>query len=311
MENSRKITTPGLIILLIASVTFLGILLCVYKNRLDKQMITDDGRLAAIKSLSETISDLKLEVKILQTDIMIARSSSAKIDKAKLQLTEWVYKHSQISQTMAEEIVNNISKSSCPLFLLSLIKTESNFNPTAVSSKGAMGLGQIMPLHKKALIEAGILKEMRDVFDISTAVKATEFIWRLKIAQANGDINRALALYLGGNDRRYVNQILKDYFQLNYLCKKPLINKKMSKEIKAENVEDNVEIIKEYVYIVKSGDTLSKIAKKVYGKVNQNILESIKNNNPDVKNMAFISVGQEIILPTIYIGGILKSPNIN
>jgi LysM repeat protein len=242
---------------------------------------------------------------------MIARSSSAKIDKAKLQLTEWVYKHSQISQTMAEEIVNNISKSSCPLFLLSLIKTESNFNPTAVSSKGAMGLGQIMPLHKKALIEAGILKEMRDVFDISTAVKATEFIWRLKIAQANGDINRALALYLGGNDRRYVNQILKDYFQLNYLCKKPLINKKMSKEIKAENVEDNVEIIKEYVYIVKSGDTLSKIAKKVYGKVNRNILESIKNNNPDVKNMAFISVGQEIILPTIYIGGILKSPNIN
>ena len=322
MEDLKKIATCGLTILLITGVTFLGILLCVYKNKLNKQMITDDGRLAAIRSLGRTISDLDLEVKNLQIDLIIIKGSNTIVDRAKPQLTEWVYKHSQISRAMAEKIVDNVSKSSCPLFLLALIKAESNFNPTAISSKGAMGLGQIMPIHKKALIKAGILKEMRDIFDVSTAVKATEFVWKMKMSEADGDINKALSMYLGGNNYKYINQILKDYFQLNYLCKKPLIDKKVSLTTKKANNHDcwdqDIEEREDpdrdreyYTYIVKSGDTLSKIAKKAYGEVNRNILESIKNSNSDVKNISSINVGQKIILPTIYIGGTLKSPNIN
>ncbi|HUV84651.1 MAG TPA: lytic transglycosylase [Methanosarcinales archaeon] len=280
---------------------------------------------------TEIQGNLESEVKELKSTIERVLSTSNKIDQARPQLVEWVYTHSRISRKMAEEIVDNVKESSCPIFLLALMKTESNFNPTAVSSKGAMGLGQIMPLHKKALTEAGILNEMRDIFDISTSIKATEFVWQLKMAEAGGDINRALVLYLGGHDGGYENRILKDYFLLNYLCTKPLMDQKAelvptqdkisagknsepgkTEKSKSKKIEKSV-INNEggdLVYIVKSGDYLSKIIQEAYGITNLVIMNAILDRNPSIGNPDIIEINQRITLPVVKIGNVKLIPNV-
>jgi len=316
MSNSRKfqvyiMITVFAFIAMAALMTFAGFAKC-------KKQLRD--RPTTVKMLEKKVSELNSKIRTMKLNIIAAKNSKSSIievNKAKPQLVKWVYKHSHISNSMAKEVVNNISKASYPLFLLALIKTESNFNPTAVSNKGAMGLGQIMPFHEKVLVEAGILEEMRDIFNIPIAIKATEFIWETKMLKARGDINKALALYLGNNDRGYVNQILRDYFQLTYLCKEPLVGEKLiSKSQKAaiSSIEDQVSRDrnkKKNIYTVEKGDTLSKIVIMVYGESNQNILESIKSINPEIKDIALIQIGQKIVLPSIYVRNVYIVPDLS
>ena len=212
-------------------------------------------------------------------------------EKYKQFIVDWVYLHSNISCLMAERIVNEANSTSYPLFLLALMKTESNFNPTAISSKGAMGLGQVMPVHKAKLVEANILVEMRDIFDIPVAIKATEYLWKAMIVKARGDINEALHLYLGCYKKSYVTQILKDYFYLSYLNKGIIPKQKRV-------VEEAGKTRKEQVYVVQEGDNLTKIVLLEYGRVSQEILDSIVEQN-GLQGEDRIDVGQRIILPEL------------
>jgi len=135
-------------------------------------------------------------------------------------VSDWVYKNSShISKKMSQEIVVNVFKTNDPLFLLALIKTESTFDPTSISSKGASGLGQVMPEHKKRLIDAGILKEFKDIFDIQTGVKATEFMWDLHLKEQKGNVVKALTKYLGKKNDTYINQVLSDFDILRKMVK--------------------------------------------------------------------------------------------
>jgi len=315
MRNFKKWLSEVLIVIFAINIVALGILSCYYKAQLNKQITISNDRLETIDLLGDRISELESDLKLSH----VVNGENNRINRARPQLAKWIYRHSKISRSMVDEILDNVAKSSHPLFLLALIKAESNFNPTAISNKGAMGLGQIMPMHEKALIKANILKEMRDVFNISIAVKATEFVWKMKMSSANCDINKALAMYLGGNNHKYVNQILKDYFQLNYLCKKLAAHKEASIESKetvdnkpkSSDNEYNKEKLAndKFVYTIKSGDTLSKIAKNTYGEMNKNILNSIMNNNPSIKNAGSIQIGQEIVLTGVYIRGNYRVPN--
>ena len=296
--------------------------------RFAHQMTLLDQHVQIEKSLEKKVKELEATVKRVV-------STSNKIEQARPQLVEWVYKHSRISRAMAEEIVDNVKESSCPLFLLALMRTESSFNPTAVSSKGAMGLGQIMPMHKKSLKGAGILKEMRDVFDIPTAVKATEFVWEAKMQAAAGDINRALALYLGAHNGSYVNRILKDYFHLNYLCRKPLMEQKAGL-VPAANVDKNKEVKRtlkvlemqkvlkkapgrsagssisdEAIYTVEKGDYLSRIAYDAYGRSSFTILNAIKDRNPEIEDLDVIDIDQKIVLPVVKVGSTILTPDLS
>ena len=129
-------------------------------------------------------------------------------------LTEWVYKHSMISRNMASQIVDGACRTKYPLLLLALMKTESHFIPTAVSEMGAMGLGQVMYYHEAKLIKAGILVEIRDIFEIPIGVKSAEFIWTLKLKKAQGDVVTALTFYYGEKDKEYTKGISGDYYEL-------------------------------------------------------------------------------------------------
>jgi soluble lytic murein transglycosylase len=85
---------------------------------------------------------------------------------------------------------------------------ESNFTPTALSNKGAMGLTQVMPkYHRKNLIKAGIITTDRDLFNIGASIKAGDMILSEHLAQTNNDVTKALDKYLGGKDGVYVKRI--------------------------------------------------------------------------------------------------------
>ncbi len=146
-------------------------------------------------------------------------------DKTEAILTKWVYEHSkQISRKTCKEIVEECLKTGKPLLLLAVIEQESEFVPTAVSKKGALGLTQVRAttefgkdVHEKDLIAKGIIKEKRDLFDVGPSVMAGDYILTLSLKDAKGDVSKALEAYLGGQDGWYVKRILSTLANLYIL----------------------------------------------------------------------------------------------
>ena len=91
------------------------------------------------------------------------------------------------------ETVNKYSKEYDvdPKLVLAIIKTESNFDSTVVSSAGARGLMQLMPENCEA---AGLT----DSFDIDQNIRAGVKLLKDYINMYNGDIEMALMAYNAG-----------------------------------------------------------------------------------------------------------------
>jgi soluble lytic murein transglycosylase-like protein len=102
-------------------------------------------------------------------------------------------------------------------FVESVAKTESAFDPAAVSPKGAIGVMQLMPATAKAL--------GADPTDPAQNIEAGARLLRELLLKYNGDVVRALAAYNAGEaavDRyqgvppypetqHYVNSVVRDY----------------------------------------------------------------------------------------------------
>ena len=88
-----------------------------------------------------------------------------------------------------------------PELIRGLMKQESNFNPTAISKSGAMGLMQIMPATARDL-------KLDNPWDISDNIRAGTKHLKWLLGVYGGDYSLALAAYNAGHGN--VNKWLKD-----------------------------------------------------------------------------------------------------
>ncbi len=105
-----------------------------------------------------------------------------------------------------------------PDFIRSVIRAESGFNPRAVSSKGALGLMQLMPETAQRL---GVLNPFEPGANIDAGTKYLRDL----LLQYHGDVAKALAAYNAGpqrvvqyngvppyrETRSYVRRVITDY----------------------------------------------------------------------------------------------------
>lgn len=69
--------------------------------------------------------------------------------------------------------------------------------------------------------------------------------------------------------------------------------------INREHLIQEREKSSEKTLIAKEGDTLTILALAVYGQVDKNILRIVQDNNPEIENIDWIDVGQEITFPSL------------
>ena len=158
-----------------------------------------------------------------ERDLLLMRMKTpAKIDQVyRENLAQWVFSRSnKISMSMSRQIVAEAMKCDYPLLILSLIRAESEFTPTAISSAQAWGLTQVRySVHGKALVKAGICTNARDLFDVDKSIRAGNLILMDLLNQAGGDPIQALERYVGGKQKGYVDQITRNHLALALIKK--------------------------------------------------------------------------------------------
>ena len=93
-----------------------------------------------------------------------------------------------------------------PLLLKAIIKHESNFNPYAVSYKGAMGLMQLMP-------ETARLLKISDPWDPRENILAGARYYRILLDRFHGDHYKALLAYHAGPEAVKRGHIPRESFR--------------------------------------------------------------------------------------------------
>ncbi len=95
--------------------------------------------------------------------------------------------------SLYDDLINEAAETHGVKFSLlkALIKVESDFNPDAVSPKGAMGLTQIMP-------ETARILQIQDPFDPSENIMGGARYLKQMIERFGGELHLALAAYNAG-----------------------------------------------------------------------------------------------------------------
>jgi soluble lytic murein transglycosylase-like protein len=147
---------------------------------------------------------------------------------------------SAATETMTPESVDKAIEAAAerhgvdPNLVRAVVKVESNFNPHAVSRKGAMGLMQLMPSTAKSL-------SVGNAFDPNQNVDAGVRHLKSLLDSYNGNVELSLAAYNAGQGavsrnkgippyretREYVKKITDLYWKSSY---KPRISESVDEE---------------------------------------------------------------------------------
>ena len=120
---------------------------------------------------------------------------------------DWVLKNSRLTRSQARLVVQCAHREAYPTLILAICKVESHFDPHVVSSMGAIGLGQIMPVWVPELKRVGIIKTRGDLFDIEMNIRAVGYVLR-KLFATEPDLVHVLYRYYGARSREYVWKVL-------------------------------------------------------------------------------------------------------
>ena len=118
-------------------------------------------------------------------------------------------KNKSIDHKTAEHIAREIVITSNhhnikPSLVVGVIQVESTFKPKARGKNGAIGLMQVMPMWTKHFG----LNSKKELYDIKTNIKCGVGILKRYKTKANGNVDRALCLYVGGN-KNYHKKVYK------------------------------------------------------------------------------------------------------
>lgn len=120
----------------------------------------------------------------------------------------WMGKNSAVSEKVLSDIYGTAASTVNRDLVLAVCFVESNYNPRAVSNKGAMGLMGIMPgIWLDELQSRGIVRKKEDLFKIGNNIAAGTYVLERYLSRT-GNLRKALIRYEGG-DSWYATRVLK------------------------------------------------------------------------------------------------------
>jgi len=171
--------------------------------------------------LAYNISKIKTQNKvktIKQEEInkKLEKEKQAKIEKKEiLILATFIYENNiRVDAYTAYEYAEFIHKvCNHPSLVVAVITSETNFRPTCRSKIGAVGLGQIRPemwFEELSKVFPDVFKEPKDLYNWRKNIIATDYILTKLLVRFDGDINKVLKYYVGGNHKKYIEAVKED-----------------------------------------------------------------------------------------------------
>jgi soluble lytic murein transglycosylase-like protein len=136
-------------------------------------------------------------------------------------LANYIQKKYQLSERKAVNIVSEALRNAAKYenleveLILAVIAVESRFQERVVSYKGARGLMQVLPQAHPQKVRA--IGGVHALFDLEKNIYAGSTILADYLEDSEGDLRRALFLYVGaggGYGRRYAEKVLRIYWDM-------------------------------------------------------------------------------------------------
>ena len=191
--------------------SFICFLVIVYTNILTSECIQNNSKAIEaeyklkINALSWTLEQKNEKIKNLYNMIDFMQDPYEKIkiaseqelvEDVKTYIAKYYKKSSPFAASIAENVIRHSKKQELPVeVVVAVIETESEFQPKALSKKGAKGLMQVMP-------KVWNLENV-NLHDIDTGIKKGSDILRYYLNTSDQDLEKALFKYVGGDSSYY------------------------------------------------------------------------------------------------------------